>query len=102
MSEPETTVLITSAALTERNTDLMILAIGLVQRSTEPARERHPDIYANRNGSGVNARDWQNANIQWLPLGGTLENIDGKPLLRKSRDGVLAPERPYVRLPLLT
>src|SRR5581483_11467129 len=34
------------------------------------------DIYANHNGSVVNARDWQNANIQWMPLSGTLETGD--------------------------
>ncbi len=34
------------------------------------------DIYANHNGSVVNARDWQSATIQWLPLSGTLEAGD--------------------------
>jgi hypothetical protein len=34
------------------------------------------DIYANHNGSLANARDWQNAQIQWQPVAGTLDNGD--------------------------
>ena len=34
------------------------------------------DIYANHNGSLANARDWQNALIEWHPVGGTLDNGD--------------------------
>ncbi len=34
------------------------------------------DIYANHDGSLLNARDWQNAVIEWHPVGGTFNNGD--------------------------